>query len=259
VVCNAANYDDLSAKLVTLRPDAIIHLAAVAHAGRSDANPHECLKNGFRTLENTIDVCRHIGVERLVYFSSSTVYGDWPRLNPTHAKRERDTCHPRGAYAVSKLLGELWLRDAADRAGFDYTIIRPSAVYGERCISRRVVQILIEQALSGQPMTVGPDLLDFTYVFDLVKGVAKTLERPEARKQTFNITSGEARPIEDVAKIIQEEIDVPIKHIPPNPNLPRRGTLEITRAETDLGYKPSYSLEAGVGKYLRWTRENWQR
>lgn len=253
LVCNAANYDDLSAKMVSLRPDAVIHLAAVAHAGRANEDEHSCLKNGFRTLQNTIDVCRHIGVGHVVYFSSSTVYGDWPTQD--YKMRERDICHPKGAYAVSKFMGEMWLRDMADRHGFDYTIIRPSALYGERCISGRVVQKLIEKALAGEPLTVGPGKLDFTYIFDLVMGVAKVLERPTARKNTFNLTYGEARPIMDVAKIIKQELDCEIIEIEKDKSLPDRGTLDITRAESDLGYKPTYSLEAGVGKYLAWARQ----
>ena len=252
---DATGYHDLVGALFDARPDAIIHLAAVSHAGKSNAERRLAFENNERSLINSLEAVSHLGIPHIVFFSSSTVYGDWPKLNPDYKKRERDQCHPKGAYAVSKFNSEMHIRDAADFEGFDYTIVRPSALYGERCISGRVVQRFIEAGLAGQPLTVSPGKLDFTYIFDLVKGVAKTLEVPCARKQTYNITAGNARPIRDVADILKEELGCKIVEIEKDRNLPDRGTLDITRAESDLGYKPSYSLEAGVGKYLAWMQE----
>ena len=108
---------------------------------------------------------------------------------------------------------------------------------------------------SSALLTGAPGQLDFTYIDDLVKGVARVLERPEARKTTFNITFGEARPIMNVAKLIQGELDCEIVEIEPDKNLPRRGTLDITRAQHDLGYKPTWAIEAGVLRYLEWCRQ----
>lgn len=250
-----ATSPDLLGALFDARPAAVIHLAAVAHAGKSNNDIISAFDNNERSLVRNIQAISHLGIPHLVFFSSSTVYGDWPKLNPDYKKRERDQCHPRGAYAVSKFNSEMWLRDASDRLGFDYTIIRPSALYGERCISGRVVQKFIEAGLAGESLTVGPGKLDFTYIFDLVKGVARILEVPTARKQTYNLTAGNARPIMDVAKIIDEEIGASIFTGKRDLTLPERGTLCIDRAESDLGYKPSYSLEAGVGKYLRWAKD----
>ena len=247
---DATGYHDLVGALFDVRPDVIIHLAAVAHAGKSNAERRLAFENNERSLINSLEAVPHLGIPHIVFFSSSTVYGDWPDAD--YRKRERDQCHPKGAYAVSKFNSEMHIRDAADFEGFDYTIIRPSALYGERCISGRVVQKLIEAGLAGERLTVAPGQLDFTYIADLVRGVARTLEVPCARKQTYNLTAGNARPIMDVAKIIQEQVDCEIVEIDRDKDLPERGTLDISRASSDLGYKPTWSLEAGVGKYLSW-------
>lgn len=250
---DATDYHALVGALFDARCDVVIHLAAVAHAGRSNAERRIAFENNERTVINSLEAVSHLGIPHIVFFSSSTVYGDWPIRN--YKMPERAKCWPKGAYAISKFNSEMHVRDAADLEGFDYTIIRPSALYGERCISGRVVQRLIELGLAGEALTVGPGKLDFTYIADLVRGVARALEVPCARKQTYNITYGEARPIMDVAMILQEHLDCKIVEIERDKNLPERGTLDITRAESDLGYKPTWSLEAGVGKYLEWARE----
>ena len=70
-----------------------------------------------------------------------------------------------------------------------FTIIRPSALYGERCVSRRVGQIFIENAINKQEIKIGgdgEDKLDFTYIKDLCNGVIASIEKKEAENQIFN-------------------------------------------------------------------------
>ena len=74
-----------------------------------------------------------------------------------------------------------------------YTIVRPSALYGPRCVSRRVGQIFIEEALAGRPLSIdgdGEERLDFTYIDDLVDGLCLAIGHPGARNQIFNLTYG---------------------------------------------------------------------
>ncbi|MFC1673828.1 NAD-dependent epimerase/dehydratase family protein, partial [Pseudomonadota bacterium] len=80
--------------------------------------------------------------------SSSTVYGDFEKPTVDESDRPR----PRGIYANAKFMGERLMRTYSDQYGLGTTVIRPSALYGERCISRRVSQAFIENALSGKPL-----------------------------------------------------------------------------------------------------------
>ena len=89
---------------------------------------------------------------------------------------EDTACEPLGIYGALKFAGEKMVIAYNQVFGLPYTIVRPSALYGERCVSRRVGQIFIENALLGQEIVVngdGSDGLDFTYIQDLVDGLTR--------------------------------------------------------------------------------------
>ena len=90
---------------------------------------------------------------------------------------------------------------------FPFTIVRPSALYGERCVSRRVGQIFIENALQNKDIIIngdGKDKLDFTYIKDLINGVYKIVLNKNSKNQIFNLTYGKGRSIKDLIKILKK-------------------------------------------------------
>ena len=100
--------------------------------------------------------------------SSSMVYGDFD----ADIVSENKNCKPIGIYGTLKYSGELLVKSYNQVFDLPYTIIRPSALYGERCVSRRVGQIFIENAIQNNDIFVngdGEDKLDFTYIEDLVE------------------------------------------------------------------------------------------
>ena len=123
-----------------------------------------------------------------------------------------------------------------------YTIIRPSALYGERCVSRRVGQVFIENVLAGRSLTVngdGSDSLDFTYIRDLVDGVILSLNNEQAHNQIFNLTYGEGRTLNEMISILKSEFsDLLVEYKPRDTLMPERGTLSIEKARSLLGYEP---------------------
>ena len=125
-----------------IKPDIIIHLAAVSHANKSNKDPHVTFDNSLRTLENTLDYAR-INKTHVIYLSSSMVYGNFDAFDVS----EETICKPIGIYGTLKLSGENIVKAYSNVFDFPYTIIRPSALYGERCVSRRVGQIFIENAI----------------------------------------------------------------------------------------------------------------
>ena len=107
--------------------------------------------------------CKHV-----CFMSSSTVYGDFESDSVDETVRPT----PRGVYANGKYIGERMVREAYNLFGVNYTIIRPSALYGIRCISGRVSQKFVENALSGRPLRLeggGKGMLDFTHIDDLTE------------------------------------------------------------------------------------------
>ena len=158
------------------KPTVIYHLAAVAHANISNKDPFSTFDHSLRTLENTLDASRSINnLERFVYISSSMVYGNFKKKMVD----ENDQCNPLGIYGALKFAGEKMVIGYNQVFNIPYNIIRPSALYGERCISRRVTQIFVENALSGKELLMnddGREKLDFTYIEDLTNCMTKLIE-----------------------------------------------------------------------------------
>lgn len=235
-------------------PDILIHLAAVSHANKSNKDPHSTFDHSLRTLENSLDVCRK-NKTHLIYFSSSMVYGNF-----TNGVVDEETnCNPLGIYGNLKYAGELMVKSYNQVFDMPYTIIRPSALYGERCVSRRVGQIFIENLVSKKKISIngdGEEKLDFTYIDDLVDGVEKCCSNPKAINQTFNLTFGQSRSIQDLIKILDKNFkNIDVEKKPKEKFMPERGTLSIKKAKDLLNYQPSNPIEIGYQKYISWYKE----
>jgi len=250
-VIDARDYQVLGRTLGILKPDVIVHLAAVAHANQSNKNPYNTFDHSLRTLENGLD-CSRGYKPHFIYFSSSMIYGNFAAGTVT----EETPCNPIGIYGALKFAGEKLVQAYNQVFDMPYTIIRPSALYGERCVSRRVGQIFIENALNGLDIEVtgdGTDRLDFTYVMDLIQGLVKVIGNKNSFNQIFNITYGSGRSIEEMLDILRAHIpDVKVNMTPRDRLMPKRGTLSIDKARDLIGYNPDYPLEKGFVHYIKW-------
>lgn len=237
-----------------IKPDIVVHLAAVSHANRSNKDPHTTFDHSLRTLENALDNSKK-KVEKFIYFSSSMVYGNFKGDEVD----ENSNCDPLGIYAALKFSGEKIVKSYGQAFDLNYTIVRPSALYGERCISRRVGQIFIENALNKKEITVdgdGEEKLDFTYIKDLVDGVKKIIESKKSDKEIFNITYGSSRKINEMIEILKQSFEnLDVKYKKRDKLMPLRGTLNIDKAKDLLNYQPSWSLEKGYPNYINWYKE----
>ena len=254
-VQDARDYHALSRVLTQIDPQVIIHLAAVSHAGRSNKDPFSTFDHSLRTLENALDFARGASVEHFVFLSSSMAYGNF--LTPEVA--EDHPLNPIGIYGALKLAGVKMVIAYQQVFNLPYTIIRPSALYGQRCVSRRVGQIFIESALAGEPLKVdgdGEEKLDFTYIDDLIEGIALSVTEPAARNEIFNITYGAARPIRDLVEVLKREFgNLKVEHVERDQLMPFRGTLSIDKARQLLGFAPANPIDVGFPKYVKWYRQ----
>ena len=254
---DARDYHGLSHQLKRIQPDVIVHLAAVAHAGSSNKDPYSTFDHSLRTLENALDYARSGNVEQFIYFSSSMVYGNFK----SGVVSEETVCEPLGIYGALKYAGEKMVIAYNQVFKLPYTIIRPSALYGERCVSRRVGQIFIENALRGLEIKItgdGSDRLDFTYIGDLINGVTKVIQNENSKGQIFNITYGSSRSISEMADILTAHFPgVKITYLPKDNLMPDRGTLSVEKAQKMLGYQPQFPLEKGFVDYIQWYKSAW--
>ena len=252
-VQDARDYHALSKLLVEIKPHVIIQLAAVSHANRSNKDPYSTFDHSFRTLENSLDWARNnSNLEQFIFFSSSMVYGNFKGDQVD----EDNHCEPLGIYGALKYGSEKIIIGYNQTFDLPYTIIRPSALYGERCISRRVGQIFIENSLMGKEIVMsdeGREALDFTYINDLIDGIAKCVGNKTAINQIFNLTYGKACSIADMSEIIREYFpNIKIRNVERDKLMPKRGTLNVDKARDLIGYNPSWPLEKGYPRYIDW-------
>ena len=250
-IIDARDYQVVSHTLNEIKPDVVIHLAAIAHANRSNKDPFSTFDHSMRTLENVLDATRSKGIH-VIYFSSSMVYGDFDGETVS----EDRVCNPMGIYGALKYGAEKLIIGYNQVFDLPYTIIRPSALYGERCVSRRVGQAFIENALVGEDLTIngdGTEGLDFTYIDDLVQGIILSIIKPESVNQIFNITFGAARSINQLAEIVMDKFQgIKLHHKKRDGLMPERGTLSIAKAQKLLGYNPQHPVEEGFVQYIDW-------
>lgn len=253
-VQDARNYHALSQLISQIDPQVVIQLAAVSHANKSNKDPYSTFDHSFRTLENALDASRD-RVEHFIYFSSSMVYGHFTETAVT----EKSTCNPLGIYGALKYGGEKLVVAYNQVFDLPYTIVRPSALYGERCVSRRVGQIFIENALTGKDINIagdGSDRLDFTYIKDLVKGIELVISKHQSLNQTFNLTYGDSRSLGDMAEIMKANFhNLEVNYTPKDNLTPDRGTLSIEKARSLLEFSPEFPLEKGYVDYINWYKD----
>lgn len=231
------------------KPDCIIHLAAESIAKECDIHPAISLETNVGGLINSLNGARSFGVTYFVFISSSFVYGDFLY----YPADELHPQSPKGVYGGTKKAGEVLTQTFCKRFGIDYTIIRPSAVYGYGDRNNRVVQVLLERALNGEPLVLegAEQIIDFTYKEDTVQGIFKAVTQKEGRNEIFNITRGVGRTLGELARIIYDLIpNTRIIESNHDSNRPVRGALDITKAQKLLGYSPLWGLEKGVNQYL---------
>jgi nucleoside-diphosphate-sugar epimerase len=250
-VQDARNYHSLSHIISKIKPEVIIHLAAVSHAVRSNKNPYNTFDHSLRTLENALDAARD-NVKHFIFLSSSMVYGNFK----TQEVNEESVCEPIGIYGALKYAAEKIIIAYNQVFNLPYTILRPSALYGERCISRRVGQIFIENALFEKELSIngdGKEKLDFTYIEDLTDGILNIINNKNSINQIFNLTYGEGREINEMIDILKESFPkLKVKKVDRDNLMPYRGTLSMNKAKSLLSLKSNWKLEKGYKRYIEW-------
>ena len=246
----------------TYEPDVVIHMASFPRQKVVEQNPllaSDVMSNG---LINLLEKSKQYAVKKFVYISSSMVYGDF-----STDVLEAHPCRPQGQYGIMKLMGEKLVEDYHRQGAFDYTIIRPSAVYGEWDVEDRVVSKFMTTAMRGETLKVkgADEVLDFTYVEDTAQGIVLAATQDIANGKVYNITRSDERQytLKDAAELAiriagKGTLEIQDRDL----SFPKRGRLSIMRAQRDLGYDPQVGVEEGFQRYYDWYSQNpvlWRR
>jgi nucleoside-diphosphate-sugar epimerase len=246
-ITDADNFDWLVSKH---QPEVIIHMASFPRQKVVNANPAWGSRVMMEGLINICESAKKHGVGRVVYISSSMIYGNFD-----DQVTEDYHCRPIGQYGIMKLTGEDIVKDYHRRGAFEYAIIRPSAVYGPLDVEDRVVAKFMLAAMRGGILNVNGagETLDFTYVDDAADGIVAAATLEAARNDTYNITKSHSVSLLEAAEMIVKivgrgEINCKDK----DADFPSRGALNIDRARAILGYDPRVDVEEGFQNYFNW-------
>jgi UDP-N-acetylglucosamine 4-epimerase len=248
----------------------VVHLAALGSVPRSIADPlssHATNSTGFLNL---LECARKEGVDRFVYASSSSVYGDSKELPKTEPKMGS----PLSPYAITKLTDEHYGTLYHRLHGFSTIGLRFFNVFGERQDPEgpyaAAIPRFIQRFLRKQPPQVHGDGLqsrDFTYVGNAIQAVmtALTCTDPKCVGELYNVAYGKRTTLIELIELLRSElakldptiVDVPIEYVAERPGDVRDSLADISKAKNLLGFEPKYSLQEGLAKAVPWYVENW--
>ena len=257
IVADTTDELQIENSILEVNPDKIIHTAAIPDARLSNKDPSAGFNQNLLATKILLEIIRKndLKLNQFTYFSSSMIYGDFL----SDSVNEDALKDPKGIYGAAKLSSELLIKAYHNLMDLPYTILRPSALYGPRCINNRVTQVFIEKAFQGEPVTIqgdGSQKLDFTFIDDFVSGLVITQTHPNAINSIYNLTTGHAEPIGKLVTILKKYFkNLEVIYEPWDKIVPVRGTLSIDRLK-QLGFKPQYRIENGYPKYIEWYLEN---
>lgn len=242
--------------------DYVLNQAAWGSVPRSIEMPlFYCANNIMGTL-NMMEAARQSGVKKFVYASSSSVYGDEPKL-PKREGREGNLLSP---YALTKRCDEEWAKQYTLHYGLDTYGLRYFNVFGRRQDPNgayaAVIPKFIKQLLRGETPTINGDgrqSRDFTYIENVIEANLKACLAPrEAAGEAFNIAYGGREYLLDIYHGLTKALGVDIE---PNFGPDRKGDIkhsnaDISKARELLGYDPDWSFERGIAAAIEWYKEN---
>lgn len=229
----------------------VFHCAALARVQESIDNPFESNEINITGTLNVIIAARDAGVRRIIFSSSSSLYGD-PSVLPT----PEDTLpNPKSPYALQKYVGEGYMKLAALFWGVQTVSLRYFNVYGPRMplqgAYKLVIPIFLDQKARATPMTItgdGTQTRDFVYVDDVVRANLLAMDSQSiSRGEVMNIGTGKNYSMNEVAALIEG----PTIHISPRVE-PHDTQADISRANSMLRWQPAISFKEGLALTREW-------
>jgi len=235
--------------------DVVFHQGALASVPRSIADPVSSLETNINGTQNVLLAARDAGVRRVVYASSSSVYGNTPTL----PKREEMPTSPMSPYAVQKLTGELLCGVFSRIYGLETVALRYFNVFGPRqdptSQYAAVIPRFLTALLEGRRPVVygdGEQTRDFTYIANVVSANLLAATSAEAVGHAMNIGCGQQISLNEVLRMAGELLGVPVEaeYRDPRPGDVRDSLADIRLAQRLLGYTPAVSFREGLAATL---------
>jgi len=235
--------------------DYVLHQAAIPSVPRSIKEPIASNNANINGTLNVLVAARDRNVKKVIYASSSSVYGDTPEL----PKREDMTPTPLSPYAVTKLTGEHYCNVFNEVYGLKTVALRYFNVYGPKqdpySDYAAVIPKFVSRVLRDEPPLIygdGQQTRDFTFVRDVVTANIRAMKSDATG--VFNIASGNRITIQELAELVMKLM---AKDLGVSFDEPRKGDVlhslaDVSKAKAGFGYEPGYRLETGLEETVKW-------
>ncbi|RAP74447.1 dTDP-glucose 4,6-dehydratase [Paenibacillus montanisoli] len=241
--------------------DAVVNFAAESHVDRSIAQPDIFVRTNVLGTQTLLDLAKRYGTAKFVQVSTDEVYGT---LGATGLFSESTPLAPNSPYSASKAGGDLIARAYHETFGMDINVTRCSNNYGPYQFPEKLIPVMIQKALAGQPLPVYGDGLhvrDWLYVEDHCRAIDLVLHggRPG---EVYNIGGNNERSNLQVVSTILRELGRPeslISFVKDRPGHDRRYAIDADKIRNELGWKPNYDYESGIRATIQWylNQQDW--
>jgi UDP-glucuronate 4-epimerase len=257
-ICDMERMRDIVARI---RPEAIIHLAARAGVRPSIENPRLYERVNVAGTVNLLELCREFQVSRLIFGSSSSVYGANSRAPFSEGQ---SGMRPISPYAATKLAGELFCYTYAHLYRLPVVALRFFTVYGPRQRPDLAIHKFVARIEAGKPLPIfgdGETGRDYTYVDDIVAGVLGALDYEFSSTggvpfEIINLGNSQPVKLSELVRMIERATGKPAvlqREAPQQGDVPLTWA-DISKSEKLLGYRPQTTLEEGLRKFVAWYR-----
>lgn len=248
--------------LVGARPDVVVHLAALAGVRPSLSQPKRYQRVNIEGTLNLLEACRQHGVGRLVFASSSSVYGARPSDRPQPFCEDDACVRPASPYAATKRAGELLCSNYSDLFPLATTCLRFFTVYGPRQRPEMAIHKFARLIDQGKPVTLfgdGNSARDYTFIDDIIAGVVAAIDRSDQTSERFhiyNLGGSRTTPLKRLVELIEAALGKKaiINWQPDQPGDVPITFASVERAGRELGYHPQVPIEKGIERFAAWYR-----
>ena len=243
--------------------DIVVNLGAQAGVRYSIDNPDAYMSSNMVGFYNILECCRHYPVEHLVYASSSSVYGANKKV-PFSVEDKVD--YPVSVYAATKKSNELMAHCYSKLYGIPATGLRFFTVYGPFGRPDMAYFKFAKKIMAGETIQIynnGDMMRDFTYIDDIVKGIANILPNPPeeietgAKYKVYNIGNNKPEKLMDYIQTLEKHLGREAKKefLPMQPGDVYQTYADVSDLMHDFNFKPSTSIDEGLGKFVTWFKE----
>lgn len=258
---NICNREEIYKLFEKEKFDYVINFAAETHVDRSLKNPDIFLKTNIIGTQVLLDACRKYGIKRYHQVSTDEVYGDLTLDKPNLFFTEETPLHTSSPYSATKASADLLGLAYYRTFGVPVTISRCSNNYGPYQFAEKLIPLIIKKALANEPLPLygsGNNVRDWLHVYDHCTAIDLIIHKGRDG-EVYNIGGHNERTNLEVVKVILKELgktESLISFVLDRAGHDLRYAINPDKIMKELGWKPKYTFETGIGPTIQWNLEN---